>query len=272
MKSILPSLESPVAHQPAIILVEPQISQNIGAVARAMLNFGLTDLRLVGPSKNWLNKDAAALAAGASPLLEQTKVFETTRDALHDVQISFATTARVRDMVKPAYTPQKAVDHTLSLIQAQSRKAAFLFGREKCGLSNEDLSLVEGTVHIPINPEFASLNLAQAVIVLSYEWTRQLESFVPQSQEIILDVGNSRPATGEEVFNFFEHLEKELEESNFLKLPGKKEIMKRNIRNMFQRADLTEQEIRTLHGIVTYLVRLSPEKSRQKNRHTPEKV
>lgn len=265
MKKILPLLNSTINHQPTIILVEPQISKNIGSVARAMYNFGLKDLRLVNPSKDWFNKDVIRLSSGAFTLLKQIKIFKTVKDALHDIHINFATTARTRNMYKTSYTPQKAIHIALSLLKSQNKKVSFLFGREKSGLNNDDTSLVNGIIHIPINPKFSSLNLAQAVVVISYEWIRQLKIFIQEKNQKCVFLEKTRIATTKETTNFFNHLENKLEESKFFKVPGKQEIMKINIRNLFLKANLTEQDIRILHGVVSSLVNINLKKNIKKS-------
>ena len=250
--------------QPSIILIKTQASENIGAVVRAMLNFGLTDLSLVSPPDGWFNKDAAAMAAGASYLLEKVKVFNSIKEALHNKQIVFATTSRSRNMVKSAYTLQTAVNHLLSIVERYESRVAFVFGQENSGISNDDLSFVDATIHIPVNPEFASLNLSQSVVVLSYEWTKQLECFSSQKQFSTIDLGKSTLANRDELINFFDHIERELESTAFFRIDAKRDILKRSIRNIFLRSTLTKQEIQILHGVIRSLTMILPEKSKYK--------
>jgi tRNA/rRNA methyltransferase len=233
---------------PVIILIQPQLSWNIGASARSMLNFGLQELRLVTPKQDWQNKKAVGTAAGAEQILKNTRVYKTTANAIADLQTVYATSARSRDMVKPVITPREAAVELNESIMHEQR-VGIVFGREKCGLKNDDLSLVEKVIKIPLNPNFSSMNLAHSVSIISYEWYQTVHE-IPTSHTTM---SNRMPATKSEIFNFFARLEKDLDNSGFLKIPGKREIMIRNIRNLFLRANLTEQEIRTLHGVVTSL-------------------
>ena len=232
-----------------IILVEPQLAQNIGAVARVMLNFGLTDLRLVSPRDGWPNEAALAPAAGADKVLENLQIFPTTLAAIGDLNRVFATTARSHDMIKTIYTPHAALE-CLALTAQQDQRVGVLFGSERCGLQSEDIALCEALIKIPTNSEFSSLNLAHAVALVAYEWALQVTSSPSQ----ILRTGHSILATREDLGNLFTHLEAELDRTGFLRHKKKRPTMVRNIRNIFQRAKLTEQEVRTLRGIVRSLV------------------
>jgi len=235
-----------------IILIEPQLAQNIGAVARAMLNFGLTDLRLVNPRDGWPNQDAIAPAAGADKILENIQAFPTTLAAIGDLNRVFAASARTHDMVKYIYSPHAALEYLATTAQ-QGQKVGVLFGNERCGLQNEDISLCEALIKIPTNPEFSSLNLAHAVVLTAYEWSLHIN--VSPSQ--IFRTGTTNLATREDLGKFFAHLEIELDRTGFLRHKKKRPTMVRNIRNIFQRANLTEQEVRSLRGIVRSLVRES---------------
>ena len=237
-----------------IILVEPQLGQNIGAVARAMLNFGLSDLRLVNPRDGWPNQDAFPSAAGADKVIENIQVFPTTYTAIADLNRVFATSARTHDMIKYIYTPHDAL---ASLVDTASKdqKVGILFGSERCGLQSEDISLCEALIKIPTNPEFSSLNLAHAVALIAYEWALNTHTLSP----IVLRTGLTSLATREDLGKFFAHLEEELDRTGFLHHKKKRPTMVRNIRNIFQRANLTEQEVRSLRGIVTSLVRKQDE-------------
>ncbi len=231
-----------------IILVEPQLGQNIGAVARAMLNFGLLNLRLVRPRDGWPNPTAIAPAAGADQILENVQVFPSTSAAIWDLNRVFATSARPHDMIKSIYTPDAAME-SLALTARDNQKVGVLFGGERCGLLSEDIALCEALIKIPTNLAFPSLNLAHAVVLVAYEWLSQITSAPPQ----VFRTGRTHLATRESLENFFIHLEQELDKSGFLRHQKKRPTMVRNIRNIFQRAHLTEQEIRTLRGIVRSL-------------------
>ena len=240
--------ETPIQGGPAVILVTPQLGQNIGMVARAMLNCGLTELRLVAPRDGWPNPDAEASSAGATLVLEQAKVYPTTAEAVADLQRVYATTARARGMTKTVETPRTAVGG-MRAAAAQGRSVGVLFGPERAGLLNDDIALADTILEVPLNPAFSSLNLAQAVLLIGYEWFQAADE-TPASELVI---NATRPATKGELINFFGRLEKALDESGFLYPPEKTPIMVRNIRNLFQRADLTEQEVNTLHGIISAL-------------------
>lgn len=232
-----------------IILVEPQLAQNIGAVARVMLNFGLTNLRLVNPRDGWPNQAAIAPAAGADKVLENIQVFPTTSAAIGDLNRVFATSARVHDIIKYIYSPHIALEYLAETAQHR-QKVGVLFGGERCGLQNGDISLCEALIKIPTNPEFSSLNLAHGVALIAYEWSLHINTSPTQ----VFRTGVTSLATREDLGNFFAHLEEELDRSGFLRHKKKRPTMVRNIRNIFQRANLTEQEVRSLRGIVRSLV------------------
>ena len=233
-----------------IILVEPQLGRNIGSVARAMLNFGLSHLRLVRPRDGWPNPEAEPSAAGAEKILQDVQVFPTTLAAMGDLNRVFATSGRSHDMIKSIYTPHVAVEH-LSETAQQKQKVGVLFGGERCGLCSEDVALCEALIKIPTNSNFPSLNLAHAVALIAYEWSIQ---FTPTPSQVFR-TGHTTLATREELGQLFAHLEAELDYSGFLRHIKKRPTMVRNIRNIFQRAHLTKQEIRTLRGVVKSLVR-----------------
>ena len=236
---------------PAIILVEPQLGQNIGMVARAMLNCALSDLRLVRPRDGWPNTQAVAAASGADIVIERARVFESTADAVADLQTVYAATARPRDMTTDVLTPREAAARLRGGARSGLR-AGVLFGKESKGLTNDDVSLADAVLMVPLNPAFTSLNLAQAVLTLGYEW------FIAEAGAVDAELAvpkETRPATKAELGGLFEHLEDELEAAGFFHVREKKPIMVRNIRNVLQRARFTEQEIRTFRGIVTALSR-----------------
>ena len=231
-----------------IILVEPQLGQNIGAVARAMLNFGLTDLRLVKPRDGWPNPEALPLSAGAEKVLENAQVYPSTPTAIGDLNQLFATSSRIPDMIKSIYAPKPALEHLTSVAQ-QGQKVGILFGGERCGLRNEDISLCEALIKIPTQSDFPSLNLAHAVALVAYEWFIQISSYPSH----VFRTGRTCLATREDLGNLFAHLEEELDRTGFLRHQKKRATMIRNIRNIFQRAHLTAQEVRTLRGIIRSL-------------------
>ena len=233
---------------PTIVLVQPQLGENIGAAARAMLNFGLTDLRLVSPRDGWPNEKAVAAASGADVVIEATRVFPSTRAAVEDLRIVYAMTARQRDLRKDVVTPHHAAADIHAGIAAGAQ-CGVMFGPERAGLENDDLSLADRIVNIPTNPEFSSLNLAQAVLLFGFEYFRTAD----HTPALYHSDGDSYPATKTELAHLFDHLEEELSISGFLFPPEKTPTMVRNIRALLQRARLTEQEVRTLRGIISSL-------------------
>jgi tRNA/rRNA methyltransferase len=246
--------ESTAGNAPAVILVRPQLGQNIGMVARAMLNFGLTELRLVAPRDGWPNEEAVNAASGADRVVEGATIFETTEAAVADLQRVFATTARPRDMVKPVFTPAAAVAELRDAASAGQR-AGLLFGPERSGLTNDDVVLAEAIVTVPLNPAFTSLNLAQSVVLVAYEW---FQAGAPAAPRPLRGEQSSPSATAEELGNFFRRLENALDASGFLRVREKRPIMVRHLRNIFTRARLTQQEVNTLHGVVASLWKAPP--------------
>jgi tRNA/rRNA methyltransferase len=236
---------------PAIILVEPQLGENIGTAARAMLNCGLTELRLVRPRDGWPNAKAVAAASGADEVVQGARLYDGTAAAIADLHRVYATTARHRGMIKPVVTPRRAAIEIRSA-EARGERVGVLFGPERTGLVSDDIPLADTLVQVPLNPAYSSLNLAQAVLIVGYEWFQAGVDAPPRQ----LVTNETRPATKAELLNFFAHLEKELDDCGFLRHVDKRPVMVRNIRNIFQRADLTEQEIRTLHGIVKELAHM----------------
>ena len=232
---------------PAIILVNTQMPENIGATARAMRNFGLSELYLVAPREPFPNKRASDLAAHAADILDNAKVFSTTREAVAQFSRIYAATARNREMVKPIYTPLQAA----GVLLEENQKAAILFGPERTGLSNEDTHIADAIITIPTAPEMASLNIAQSVVVVAYQWF-QISLQTPETAADRLN-NKSALATKEELQNLFDHLERRLDSSDFWKVPEKKEKMWTNLKNIFTRNSLTEQEVRSLHGMIAAL-------------------
>lgn len=232
---------------PAVVLVRPQMGENIGAAARAMKNFQLGELRLVAPRDGWPNERAYAMSSRADDILDVATVHEDTAAAVADLQTVYATTARSRDMEKPVLAPRQAAEEIAGRI-AGGERVGVLFGAERAGLDNDDVVLAHSLIQIPTNPGYASLNLGQAVLLLAYEYFLTMDAAPAE-------VPQSLPASlGEQRF-FFERLEGELDRHGFLKPPEKRPSMVRNIRNIFARANLTEQELRTLHGVLSALIR-----------------
>ena len=231
---------------PAIILVQPQLGENIGTAARAMLNCGLDDLRLVRPRDGWPSDKAVAAASGADTVLDKARLYPSVAAAISDLVHVFAATARDRGMVRREVTPRHAAIEMRAWLGA-GEACGVLVGPERTGLLNDDLALADTVLTVPLNPAFSSLNLAQAVLIVGYEWFTSGAEAPPET----LHRGGSRPATKEELLNFFDHLEEELEENGFLRNRESRPHMVRNLRSLFQRAQCTEQELRTLHGVVT---------------------
>ncbi|MFV0431455.1 MAG: RNA methyltransferase [Alphaproteobacteria bacterium] len=238
------------AVQPVIILLRPQLGENIGMVARAMLNMGLTQLRIVNPKQGWPNEDAIKPSSGALPKAVQVDVFDTVKKAIADLNQIWATTARPRQMSIEVQSPDIAIAEIKSEIY-QGQKIGIMFGREATGMSNDEIVLADKIITAPLNPAFSSLNLAQAVLLIVWEWRKQNDS-----QKIIQQIHkDNEPASKEELNYLFEHLEAELDNVGFFKTAEKKPIMARNIRNIFERSHLSSQEVRTLRGMVAGLTR-----------------
>ena len=230
-----------------VVLVEPQLGENIGAAARAMLNFGVTELRLVRPHQPWPNKRAKALGSGADQVLDNAQVFATTAEAVGDLTRLYATTARHREMLKPVATPRHAAAEMRGFVAAGER-VGILFGGERVGLQRDDVVLAHTIVTVPTNPRFYSLNLAQAVLLLSYEYAMAGEA---EPAREVFDMGRTRPANRGELIGLFEHLEAELDEAGFFaNIKEKREAILHNIRNSLQRGPLLEQDVRTLRGVI----------------------
>lgn len=235
---------------PTVILVGPQLGENIGAAARAMLNFGLTELRLVAPRDGWPNPASEATAAGAVNVLENAKVYETTAEAVAGLNFLLAATARRRELEIPVIGTGD-VGPMLHAKEISGSRCGILFGPEKAGLKNEDVVLCDHILTYPINPAFQSLNLAQAVGVFGYIW-KSTESTAPPST---FDVDAALPANREDLVRLFEHLEDELTKAGFFFPAEKKALMSQNIRAPLTRAKMTEQEVRTWRGIVKALAK-----------------
>lgn len=235
---------------PAIILSHPQLGENIGAAARVMLNFGLTDLRIVQPRDGWPNEKANIMAVGAIDILHSARVFERTEDAVADLGLVFCTTGRDRLMSKRVLTPEEAAIELATEVR-DTRSCGVLFGAERTGVTNEEVILCDAILTVPTNPEFMSLNLAQSVAIISYEWWKATQ--VKPDFKVPAKFQRTRLANKEDLIGFFEHIEHELDRTEFLFPPAKREGMVQNLRNMWHRAELTYQEVQTLRGIVRAL-------------------
>src|SRR4051812_10598440 len=229
---------------PIVILVEPQLGDNIGAVARAMANFGLSRLRLGKPRDGWPNPRAWVAASGADRILDEAQLHDTLEAAIADLNFVLATTARAHDQAKPVVGPGEAAQLATPRVAA-GESVGLLFGRERYGLENHEVALADAILTLPVNPAFASLNLGQAVVIVAYEWFKlasggTLPFAMPRK---------SPPATREQLLAFFHDLERELEKVEFFRPAEKRDTMSINLRNIFHRMTPTQQDIRTLHGV-----------------------
>ncbi len=234
---------------PVVILVAPQLGENIGMAARAMLNCGLTELRLVSPRQAFPNERAVAAASGADLVLDGAEVFGTVEDAIADLNMVYAATARRRHFLKEIVTPARAAAE-MRAAPAEGR-AGVLFGPENSGLDNDHVALADRIVEAPLNPAFSSLNLSQAVLIIGWEWMKSGREDVGAE----MPMGHTYPAEKELILKLFEHLEDELDARGFLVPVEKRPSMVRNIRNIFHRMALTDQEVRTLRGVISSLTR-----------------
>ena len=243
------------AGAPAVILVRTQLGENIGAAARAMLNCGLSDLRLVEPRDGWPNVKALGAASGADAVLNRVRLCASVAEAVADLNLVHATTARPREMLKPVLEPRAAIA-ALRAGAGQGARLGLLFGPEKAGLKNEELVLADAIVQIPLNPAFASLNLAQAVLIMAYEW--RLSADDAPAEPPPEPTGSARPATKDEILHFFEHLEGALDAREFFPTSEMRPRMVLNMRTMFERISLTHQDVQTLRGVVRALTEKGP--------------
>ncbi len=233
---------------PAIVLVEPQMGENIGAAARAMANFGLTDLRLVRPRDGWPSKKARAAASGATGIVDEVRVFETAGEAIADLNFVFATTARTRDLPKIVVGPREATAELRTRARA-GEACGVLFGRERWGLTNEEVALADAIVTFPVNPKFASLNIAQAVLLMSYEWlTAGLDGTLP-TRGGVPEI-ETAPAPKAHLLSLMRHFESALEPTGYFRTEDMKPTMVQNLRAILQRAGFTKDEIDVLHGVI----------------------
>lgn len=242
---------------PAVILVRPQMGENIGAAARAMLNFGLTDMRLVAPRDGWPNPAAVAMASGAAgQVLDRARVFDTLADAIGDLTRVYATTARGREMTKPVLTPAAAMGEARGLIAAGER-IGLMFGPERAGLENDDVARANAIVTVPVNPDFPSLNLAQAVLLMGYEWTRDALPAQP------MPTGRRPPgevaASRIEIERLADHWQQRLDAAGFFFPPEKAPGMQLTLRSLWARLPLTSADVALLHGALRQLVRRGPD-------------
>lgn len=234
-----------IAPPPVIVLVRPQLGENIGKAARAMLNFGLVEMRLVNPRDGWPNPSAGPAAAGADVVLDRAKIFSSTAEAVADCANIYATTVRKRGDQKPVVTPEQAAQEII----ANPGRSAFLFGREASGLDTEDVSLARAILTVPINPEFGSLNLAQAVILCAYEWSKTQALEQPTLEERL------PAAPQEDLEGLIAHLETMLEPKGYFLPEARAEATRRTLRNVLTRPGWNHLEVRTLRGILTTLNR-----------------
>lgn len=243
-----------IAEGPAIVLVEPQLGENIGMVARAMANFGLADLRLVAPRDGWPNEKARAAASRADHVIDRAGVFGSLASAVADLSFVYATTARQRDGFKDVRSPQEACQGLRARFD-RGEKTGILFGRERFGLSNEEISLADEIVTFPVNPAFASLNIAQAVLLMSYEW---MKSGLETPSETPFTGPYMAPATKKQLFGMFDQLEGALEARGYFRPPDKKPRMVENLRSVLTRAGFAEAELKVLRGVISSLDKFSP--------------
>ncbi|WP_019959607.1 RNA methyltransferase [Woodsholea maritima] len=231
---------------PAFVLVGPQLGENIGAAARVMGNFGLSDLRIVAPRDGWPNPKAVSMAAG-SPVLEKAQLYDDLESAIGECTYLFATTARPRGMVKPVFNARDAIGQMKTLIK-ENQKVGILFGAEKSGLPNEAVTMANAIITLPVDRSFSSLNLSMACGVLAHEWAA--------GAPIDTDFITAEPmASREDLERLYVHFEEELEKGGFFYPPEKKPLMVQNLRNIFARGGLTEQEVRTLRGAIKALAK-----------------
>jgi tRNA/rRNA methyltransferase len=235
---------------PVVILVRPQLGDNIGMAARAMLNCGLSSLRLVSPRDGWPNPKALRAASGADVVLEKATQFDTVAAAVADLERVVATTARNRELTQRILTPRHAAAEMRGWIGG-GEKVGILFGPERTGLTNDDMVHADTALSIPLNPQFSSLNIAQAVLLVAYEWAAAGEGTPPER----MAEHATRPATKDELLNLFTHLERALDQSGFLRNKAMRPAMVHNLRAFLQRAAMTEQEVRSFHGVIKYLAK-----------------
>ena len=242
--------QRPMTQHPAFVLVRPQMGENIGAAARAMWNFGLDQMRLVAPRDGWPNPSAVAMASGAGRLLDFAQLHSTLPEAIGDATYVYATTARARGLTKPVFTPESAMRDAARRIAAGQR-VCVMFGPERAGLENDDVSQANAIINVPVNPEFPSLNLAQCVLLTAYEWRRA----TTETEARTVEMAGTDWASQTEVEKLAEHYEGRLTEAGFFFPETKAEGMKRTLRNLWSRMPLTRADVQVLHGILRQMVR-----------------
>ncbi len=240
---------------PVIVLVRPQLGENIGKAARAMLNFGLTEMRLVTPRDGWPNPSAGPAASGADAVLEKAQVFESLADAVADCSHVYATTVRKRGVTKPVVTPEEAAREIHTASRTTGSRSAYVFGPERSGLETEDVALARAILTVPINPEFASLNLAQAVILCAYEWSKHVPSGAEGSAELAQPTAEELlpPAPQQELEGLIGHFERMLEEKNYFWPETRAEANRLTLRNLLTKPGWNHLEVRTLRGVLSTL-------------------
>lgn len=229
--------------KPLIILVRPQLGENIGKAARAMLNFGLRELRLVAPRDGWPNPSAGPAAAGADTVLEHATVHATLAEAVSDCAHVYATTVRKRGVTKPVLTPEEAARE----VHHGAGRSAYVFGPERSGLETDDVALARAIVTVPINPEFGSLNLAQAVILLAYEWSKRAGLAQPTVEELL------PPAPQDELEGMIAQFEELLEPRGYFRPPSRAAATRRTLRTMLTKPGWNHLEVRTMRGVLSAL-------------------
>ena len=239
------SLASVNSSHPIIVLVRPQLGENIGKAARAMLNFGLAEMRLVEPRDGWPNPSAGPAASGADVVLESARVFATTAEAVADCAHVYATTVRKRGVTKPVLTPEAAARE----MRAQSGRSAILFGPERSGLETDDVALARAILTVPINPEFGSLNLAQAVILVAYEWSKHEALASPTAEDLL------PPAPQAELEGMIEQLESMLEPKGFFRPEDRRPHTRRTLRSLLTKPGWNHLEVRTMRGVLSHLAK-----------------
>ena len=230
--------------KPVIVLVRPQLGQNIGKAARAMLNFGLTEMRLVAPRDGWPNPEAGPAASGADVVLERAQVFDSTQEAIADCSDVFASTVRRRDLVMPVIGPEEMADR----VGGSTERSAILFGPERSGLETEDVALANAIVTVPINPEFGSLNLAQAVILLAYEWSKRSDLAQPTAKEL------EPVAPHRELEGLIAQLNTDLDAKGYFHPPSRTEATKNTLRTILTKTGWSSREVKAIRGVIRALV------------------
>jgi tRNA/rRNA methyltransferase len=235
---------------PRVVLVEPQMGENIGAVARAMLNCGLNRMSLVKPKQGWPNQKAVTMASGATEVLDKAQLFETTEEAVQGITALYATTARPRELTVRVITPRQA---GLEMREADARgeEVGLMFGPERSGLTNDHIVLADTVISVPLNPAYSSLNLAQAVLLVAYEWFTAADVTPAES----IEMSGTRLAEKKDVMELFARLETELDAGGFFRAPNLKKTVVRNLRAMLQRGRMSDQEVRTFHGMISAMTR-----------------